>query len=302
MEENPDYLKINHKESHEKALYFIRNHVIGMQKEGIVVGLSGGLDSCLVLKLCAEAVGRKKVLAIILPERDSSPKNMKDAVKFARSLGIKYILKKITAVLWLLGVYSLYPQTFMFTKRTQAKFVKKHRNALSEKIGKDIFIANLEGFPDRELNKATAFYRIKHRLRSGILFYYSELNNYLLVGTSNKTEWLTGFFVKYGDGVADIMPISNLYKTQVFDFAKYLKIDGHIIEKAPSPDLIPGIVDEDMLGMPYSKLDLILFGIENNQTDDQIMKIAGVSLYEIDRVKEIIEKSEYLRRWPVFAN
>ncbi len=144
-----------------------------------------------------------------------------------------------------------------------------------------------------------AFYRIKHRFRSSMLFYYAELNNYLLVGTANKTELLTGFFVKYGDNIADIMPISNLYKTQVFDLARYLKIDEHLIEKSPSPDLIPGVVDEDMLGLPYSKLDLILFGIENNHTDDDMMKIADISHDEIERVREIIEKSEYLRAWPI---
>lgn len=301
MKNNPDFLNLNFEKTLKKAIYFIRNYMIDLKKEGIVVGLSGGLDSCLILKLCAEAIGSEKVLAVILPERDSSPKNMKDAVRFAKSLGIRFILKKITSILWLLGIYQLYPSTFLFTKSVQTRFVKKHRNALSKKIGKDIFMANLEGFPDNDLNKAMAFYRIKHRLRSSILFYYSELNNYLLVGTSNKTEWLTGFFVKYGDGIADIMPISNLYKTQVIYFARYLKIDDYIIEKSPSPDLVPGIVDEDMLGLPYIKLDMILFGIENNLTDDHILKIANASRDELERVREIIEKSEYLRRWPVFA-
>ncbi len=302
MKEKPDILDLNPKETYDRAIYFIRSYMMDLKKEGIIVGLSGGIDSCLILKLCAEAIGREKVLAVILPERDSSPKNMKDAVRYARSLKVRFVLRKITAILWLFGVYRLYPPTFFFTRRLQASFVKKQRSALSKKIGKDIFIANLEGYPDSDLNKAMAFYRIKHRFRSSILFYYAELNNYLLVGTANKTEWLTGFFVKYGDNIADIMPISNLYKTQVFDFARYLKIDAHIIEKSPSPDLIPGVIDEDMLGLPYKKLDLILFGIENNHTDDDIVKIAGASQDEIERVREIIEKSEYLRAWPILIH
>ncbi len=299
MKNKPGLLDLNPEETYDRAIYFIRNYVMDLKKEGIVVGLSGGIDSCIILKLCIEAIGREKILAVILPERDSSPRNMKDAVRYARSLGVRFILKKITSILWLFGVYRLYPPTFFITRRLQAVFVKKQRIALSKKIGKDIFLANLEGYPDRDLNKAMAFYRIKHRFRSSMLFYYAELNNYLLVGTANKTELLTGFFVKYGDNIADIMPISNLYKTQVFDLARYLKIDEHLIEKSPSPDLIPGVVDEDMLGLPYSKLDLILFGIENNHTDDDMMKIADISHDEIERVREIIEKSEYLRAWPI---
>ena len=108
------------------------------------------------------------------------------------------------------------------------------------------------------------------------------------------------FFVKYGDNIADIMPVSNLYKTQIFKLAGYLKIDDYILEKSPSPDLLPGIVDEDMLGLPYHRLDLILFGIENNFTDGDIERIADASQEEIERVKQLIEKSEYLRTWPLF--
>jgi NAD+ synthase len=278
---------------------FIRRYAIELKKDGALVGLSGGLDSCVTLKLCIEALGRDNVMAVILPERDSEPSQMKDAKKFAESLHVKYFIKRISSILWWLGVYRLYPPSFLFSRNVQNRFVLKHRKELSNTIGKDLYLANLEGGKNQELNKGLAFYRIKHRIRSSILFYYSELHNYLFVGTSNKSEWLTGFFVKYGDGIADIMPLLSLFKTQVNDIASYLKIDTHLIKKAPSPDLIPGITDRDMLKMDYRKLDLILSGLERNRTEQNISEISGASLEEIDRVKSIITKSEYLRTWPI---
>lgn len=278
---------------------FIRRYVIDLKRDGALVGLSGGLDSCVTLKLCVEALGRDNVLAVILPERDSDPLHMKDAKKFAESLSVKYIIKKISPMLWWLGVYRLYPPAFLFPRKMHKKFVLKEREKLSNAVGKDLYTANLEGTKNPDINKGLAYYRIKHRLRSSILFYYSELYNLLLVGTSNKSEWLTGFFVKYGDGISDIMPLISLFKTQVKDIASDLNIDRHIIQKSPSPDLIPGITDKDMLKLSYKKLDLILAGLEKNIPEDDISSISGASEEEIERVRSIIAKSEYLRTWPL---
>jgi NAD+ synthase len=177
--------------------------------------------------------------------------------------------------------------------------VANNRKKLSKKLGKDIFLANLGNEKDHDLSRGKAFYRIKHRLRSNILFYYSELNNLLLVGTSNKSEVLTGFFVKYGDNIADIMPINFLYKTQVKALARSMDIEENIIEKAPSPDLLPGVIDEDMLGLTYIKLDLILAGIEHSHDDLQIMEESGSTQEELERAKKLMGASEYLRSWPV---
>ncbi|MCJ7471809.1 MAG: NAD(+) synthase [Actinobacteria bacterium] len=281
---------------------FIRRYAIDLKRNGALIGLSGGLDSCVTLKLCIEALGRDRVRAIILPERDSDPTQMRDAKKFAESLSVKYTVKRISPILWWLGVYRLYPPSFLFSRSVQKRFVIKHRKKLSKAIGKDLYLANLEGENNQELNKGLAFYRIKHRIRSSILFYYSELYNYLFVGTSNKSEWLTGFFVKYGDGVADIMPLISLFKTQVNDIASYLNIDAYFIEKAPSPDLIPGITDSDMLKMSYGKLDQILAGLERNMTEDKIGRISGATEEEIERVRSMISKSENLRTWPIGFN
>jgi len=294
-----DILEIDLEFTLEKIVEFIRRHTIELCRDGAVVGLSGGIDSCLILKLCVQALGKDRVTAVILPERDSSSANIKDAVEFAKELGVKYIYKRLTIILSLIGIYKLYPPTFFVKRSFIEKFISKKRKEISDKVGKDIFIANLEGSSDRELCKGRAFYKVKHRLRSAILFYYSELNNYLLVGCLNKSEWLTGFFVKYGDSIADIMPITSLYKTQVFRLAKFIDIPDNILKKAPSPDLIPGIVDEEVLGLTYRKLDLILSCMEHGYANDKIIKIYTFSESDINRVREIVKKSEYLRKWPI---
>jgi len=297
--ENTNLLELDLEESRKNIINFIRKYVTDLNKQGAVVGLSGGIDSALVLKLCVEALGSDNVVAVMLPERDSNPKHIIDAKKFASDLGVKIIYKKITNLLSLIGVYRLYPPTFLIKKSLIEKFVYQKRKDLSLRLQKDIFIANLEGSSDKELSKGIAFYRIKHRLRSTVLFYYSELNNYLLVGCANKSEWLTGFFVKYGDSIADIMPIISLYKTQVFGLSKYLKLPNYILEKAPSPDLLPGLVDEEALGISYKKLDLILDCFEKGYPIDKIIQLSGATEEEIKRVSIYMEKSDYLRTGPL---
>jgi NAD+ synthase len=298
-EDNKNLLHIDTAGTKDKIIRFIRRYVLELNQDGAMVGLSGGLDSCLVLKLCVEALGSNNVRAVILPERDSAPSHIRDAKRFASALSVRYIVKNLSPLLWWIGAYRLYPPAFLFPKRVQARFVSKTRKKLTKKLGKDIYLANLGNEKDPELSQGKAFYRIKHRLRSNILFYYSELNNLLLVGTSNKSEILTGFFVKYGDNIADIMPLSFLYKTQIKALARSMYIEENIIEKAPSPDLIPGIEDEDMLGLTYKKLDFILAGIEHSFDDLQIMEDSGVTQEEVKRVRKLVSSSEYLRAWPV---
>jgi NAD+ synthase len=297
--ENNNLLELDLEISKKNIIDFIIKYVKVLNKQGAVVGLSGGIDSALVLKLCVEALGADKVIAVMLPERDSDPKNIIDAKKFANELGVRIIYKKITNLLSAVGIYRLYPPTFFIKKSLIEKYVDRKRKDLSFRLQKDIFLANLEGSSDKELSKSIAFYRIKHRFRSAILFYYSELNNYLFVGCANKSEWLTGFFVKYGDSIADIMPIISLYKTQVFSISKYLKLPDYMLEKAPSPDLIPGLNDEEALGISYKKLDLILACLEKEFSTSEIINISGVTEEDIKRVSIYIEKSDYLRKWPI---
>ncbi len=295
MQPKKDFLSINLDKVAENLEYFIRSYALNLNRDGLIVGLSGGLDSCLALKLSVNALGTGRVTAIILPDRDSEKKNIKDAINYAKKLKVKYIVKKITLPLWAIGSYRLFPPAFLFSKKIIKNYVKKKQNSISKRLKKDLFMLNLEGTNDKEMAKGIAYYRIKHRIRSAMLFYFSELSNSLYVGSANKSEWLTGFFVKYGDSIADIQPMLNLYKTQIFDIAKHLKLPGHLISKAPSPDLIPGLDDKDFINLPYSKLDLILSGLENNYTYHRIAEISSTSIKEVERVVKMMNKSEWLR-------
>ena len=131
-----------------------------------------------------------------------------------------------------------------------------------------------------------------------MLYSYAEHENRLVVGTANKTELMTGFFVKYGDSAADIMPLLPLYKTQVKQLARFLNIPKKIIDKAPSPDLLPGITDEFALGITYEKLDLILWGLERNMETKEITK-TGVKPETVEYVKELVRRSEHMRGLPL---
>lgn len=298
MVDNKELLQLDKEQVSGKIEDFIREGVSSLKKNGAIVGMSGGLDSSLVLKFCVNSLGKDKVFALLMPERDSEHRHLKDAINYCKELGVKYKVKKITWTLAAIGIYRLYPPTFFLKKSFIRRYVLEREKDIKNRLGKDPFLINLEGSEDLELAKGLAFYRIKHRLRSTILFFYAELFNYIYAGAANKSEWLTGFFVKYGDSIADIMPIADLYKTQLFELARFQGLPDYIINKQPSPDLIPGIIDEDMLGMSYERLDIILAGFERGLPDSEIAVIAGATEKDINRVKEITLKSAKLREFP----
>ena len=130
-----------------------------------------------------------------------------------------------------------------------------------------------------------------------LLYLYGELENKLVVGAANKSEYQIGYFVKHGcDDATDIMPLLNLYKTQVRELARYLNISSRIIEKPPSPDIIPGIVDEEAIGIPYEKLDLILLALEKGWEIVEIAQTLEIEEKKVINVKNLIQKSEHMRK------
>ena len=137
-------------------------------------------------------------------------------------------------------------------------------------------------------------YRNKRML---LLYLYGELENKLVVGAANKSEYKIGFFVKHGcDAATDVMPLLNLYKTQVRELAQYLNIPSKIIENPPSPDIIPGLTDEKAITISYEKLDLILLALENGWEIPEIANAWGIKEKQIIDVKILIQKSEHMRK------
>jgi len=252
------------------------------KREVIVIGLSGGLDSTLTTYLSVEAVGKRNVLGLILQEKNSSIQNMRDAIALAHVLDIDYRFMDITKVLKEIGIYRLSPSTFLISRKTQEKWVKRQWKEMG---GNDVFLKDLaSNAKEKDFWEAQAYYRAKVRLRGILLYFYADMRNGLVLGNINKTDILTGLYVKYGDDSADIAPLANIYKTQIREMAKKMKIPKAILEKTPSPDLIPGIDDEFILGLPYEDMDEILYCLENNLSVE-------LPKEKVNRVREIMDKA-----------
>jgi len=281
---------------------FIREYVQKLEREGTILGLSGGVDSAVVAALCKRAVGAENTLALIMPDKDSKDEHISDALNFAREIGIETRLIDITPYLKQLGIYELFVLNKLpLPEKLRGILTKKAYDFYQRKTGATPFLSSLLGFKDKEfssyLRKSNAYYRIKHRLRMITIYLHAELENRLVVGAANRTEYKIGFFVKHGcDDAADIMPILNLYKTQVRELARFLHVPSRIIDKAPSPDIIPGIIDEEAIGIPYEKLDLILLALEKGWDNDTIAAVLKVGTEKVEYVRNLAQRSEHMRQ------
>ncbi len=256
----------------DRIVSYLRGKLEEEKKDGFVIGLSGGIDSSVTAHLLKEAVGKDRVLALIMPELDSDPSSKRDAIKVAKALGIRYRVIPITKALWSIGVYREVPLWIFFFRSIKIKVITSMYEKYTQILGKPLFFALKEKI-DPSLhwfNKSKAYYGIKHRIRMAVLYFWGERENYLVVGCTNLTEKLIGFYVKYGDDASDISPISHLYKTEIIELARYLGVPKEIIEKEPTPDLIPGITDEKSLGMSYKDIDFLLENFEHGKQPDEI--------------------------------
>ena len=284
---------------------FIRQMVDEYRRDGVILGMSGGVDSSLVASLLVRALGPDKVHTLLLPERDSSPDSKTDAMVEIERLGVGYQEIDLTPILSAIGIYKQLPLQYLGTRRIKETVVRQQHQQQIEKLGEMPFLAGLLGTRDIEkgqriIDAGNAYARVKHRMRMVVLYYYAELENLLVIGTTNKSEAMTGFVVKWGDNVADIEPILPLYKTQVFQLATFLGVSQEIIDKAPSPDLMPGIVDELALGIDYATLDKILWGINQGWIDSRIIEAYNVDIPQVEHVRELVARSEHTRIMPPY--
>lgn len=315
-----DIIKLN---SVEKTVMEIveklRNDVIHiLKRRGAIVGISGGIDSSVTLALAVQAFGSDKVIGILLPENDSSPDSKMLALKLAERFKIKTIEENLTSALSGFGCY---------TRRDEAvKSVIPDFNPLNDKFKIEIkqnvsnmklppvfyvtvFFAN--GSVESKMLPAKAYLQIvaasnfKQRSRMSMLYYHGEANHYAVIGTPNKHEVKQGFFVKYGDGGADVMPIGHLFKTQVYELARFLGVPDEIIRRTPTTDTYTAEqTQEDFFyQLPFETMDLIWYGWENGYSPEEIGKIMDYSAEEVSNIFTSFERkvrtTEYLRMSPI---
>ncbi|HBT40281.1 MAG: NH(3)-dependent NAD(+) synthetase [Thermotoga sp. 50_1627] len=269
----------------EQIQKFIKDFLKNNGFKGVVVGVSGGVDSAVVATLCTKALGKERLLALIFPERDSSKESTRLALKLCRHLGVEHRVVSITPVLRKMGVYRLFPPASLFPRKVQENYVKGKWMSLS----KDPYLDDLLDKGNETFKKGLAYYRIKHRVRMCLLYFEAEKRSYAVAGCVNKTELMTGLYVKWGDSAADFEPIAHLYKTQVLQLARWLEVPSEIVERVPTPDLIPGITDEFVLGLSYEDLDRILMKIEKQQD------LSGEDPKLVQRVRQACEAALHRR-------
>jgi NAD+ synthase len=279
---------------------FIREQVERFRKNGVILGLSGGIDSSVVAFLAVRALGKGRVFGLIMPDKESSPQNIEDARLVARILGIKVKEIDITPILESIGVYRLAPARILKNKELLLGILNLYRRERGVRMLHSLGVLGLET-PDKISQIATARMLPKLRIRSLLLYYYGVQKNLLVCGTTNKTEYMLGHYDKYGDGACDIEPIRILYKTEVFELAKFLGVPERIIKKPPTHDLFAGFIltDEEMMGMSFEVVDSILKGLEEGKSEEEMSRELKIDLSIIEEVKRAVKNQEINRSMPL---
>jgi len=288
-----------------------------LRRRGLVVAMSGGIDSSVCAALAVRALGPDKVFGLLLPERDSSRGSSKLGRLLAEHLGIRYALHDISATLAAIGCYASQDEVL---RRALPGFGEgwKFKLALTESMGGRIGITRVVaedpsgGRHDQRLSaqdylQIVAATNFKQRVRKTLEYYHADRLNYAVVGTPNRLEYDQGFFVKNGDGAADVKPIAHLYKTQVYAMARHLGLPEAIITTTPTTDtfsLAQG-QDEFYFGLPYPKMDLALWHFNQGLAASELAREIGCSVADAERAYESIRSKRrataYLHAAPVLV-
>jgi NAD+ synthase len=277
-----------------KLRTLMRNHV---KRRGLVVGLSGGIDSSVTAALAVRALGASKVFGLEMPERDSAPETLMLSHSVAKTIGIETAYEDISLILDALGCYRRYDDAVRLaipeygegwkSKVVIADSSENRGFSLSSVVAKspDGTLHNkrlsLEAY--RGMVAATNF---KQRTRKMLEYYHADRLNFAVAGTPNRLEYDQGFFVKLGDGASDIKPIAHLYKSQVYQMAEYLGVPKEICNRAPTTDtysLSQG-QDEFYFSLPYLQMDLCLYAKNKGFEPEQVAVVAGLTTEQVQHV------------------
>lgn len=313
-----DSIKINPAIEFEKISSKLRNDVNKkLKKRGAVVGISGGIDSSVVLAICAKTFGSDRVLGVMLPENDSNPDSLELAKKLSAKFSTKYVVENMTDALTGFGCYkrrdeaikNVFPE---FNDNYKAKITlptnllkKESLNVFQLTIITPDGTIKSERLPLKEYLQIVAASNFKQRSRMSMLYYHAEARNYAVIGTGNKNEHEQGFFVKYGDGGADVKPIAHLFKTQVFQLADYLEVPEEIRRRIPTTDTYSAeqTQEEFFYRVPFDILDRVWFGWEQGISSKKIADALEINEENVESIIHDIQRkirsTEYLRMEPL---
>jgi NAD+ synthase len=304
-------LELDTQQEIDRLTSWIRETVLRrLGKRGAIVAISGGIDSSVVAALCARALGPKKVLALMLPESESSDDNARLARLLASAIGIEAITENITPMLEAAGCYrrrdeairSLIPE---YEPGWKSKLV------LPSVVDSDMFrlFSVVVQAPDGTQKKArlthdaflaiVAAMNFKQRTRKMLEYYHGDRLNYAVTGTPNLLEYDQGFFVKGGDGLADLKPIAHLYKTQVYALAATLGVPEEIRRRPPSTDTysLPQTQEEFYFSLPYDQMDLCLYAKNHGIAAAEVAAAIGRTPVQIERVFKDIDAKRNMARY-----
>lgn len=289
-----------------------------LKRYGAIIGISGGIDSSVCMALAAKAFGAEKVLGIIMPEKDSNKESEQLARDLAGKFGVTAILEDITQALIGFKCYerrdqairNIYPE---YDPSTYKMKIGIKKSGLSDNLPPlfSLTIIDKNGnekdqiLPVKEYLAIVAASNFKQRSRMSILYFHAEANHYAVIGTPNKHEQEQGFFVKYGDGGADVMPIGNLYKTQVYQLAEYLGVPQRIIERTSTTDTYSAeqTQEEFFFQLPFGLMDRYWYGFENGYSPEEVAEVMGESKETVEALYNNFERkrrtTEYLRMAPI---
>lgn len=281
-----------------------------LKRQGIVLGLSGGIDSSTTAALCVRAIGKERVFGLLMPEKDSDPDTLRLSKMLADHLQIQYAQENISSILEAYGCYRRRNEAIRtvipeFGNDWKCKILLPSITETEQFRFFSIVAQSPDGAIIRHRLMPQAYLGIvaatnfKQRTRKTLEYYHADRLNYAVAGTPNRLEYDQGFFVKGGDGLADIKPIAHLYKTQVYAMARHLGLPDEICSRPPTTDTysMPQSQEEFYFSLQYDKMDLCLWAKNHGCQPQQIAAALNLSPEQIQRVFDDIDQKRRTTRY-----
>lgn len=300
---NKDILKLDAEQEVSRISKQLRDLMKDtIKRRGIVLGLSGGIDSSVTCALSVKAFGSKKVFGLHMPERHSSDETLSLSTSVSDHFGIDSVHENISGILEAVGFYRRYDAAVQsvipeYGDGWKSKIVIPNVIESKEFSLFSVVAQSPEGeiqkvrLPLKAYLEILAATNFKQRTRKMLEYYHADRLNYAVAGTPNRLEYDQGFFVKLGDGAADVKPIAHLYKSQVYQLAEYLGIPEEIRKRPPTTDtysLSQG-QDEFYFSLPYDRMDLCLYGKNNGYSVEDVASTVGLTADQVQNVYDDID-------------